>query len=207
MSELRMIFYTDHACILWCYSLPPESCEVLVASHIGVTRDSQATSSSALSEHHSVARTVSRLRGACAGSSLHSVPCHLGHNLLVPPDSIQNTHKSEHIFGFALLCYSESIIWIHDKEKWLTLWSGESFLRSQHTQLINNSLNFTEPKKGSLPCLQKSANASFPQPYKFSPCPLPPYLLNIILPSIPWSSKWSLPFRFADQNSIPIGEN
>jgi hypothetical protein len=37
----------DHTLSLWCYSLPLESCEVLAASHTGVTKDFQAMSSSA----------------------------------------------------------------------------------------------------------------------------------------------------------------
>lgn len=64
---------------------------MLAASHTGVTKDSQAMNSSALSEHHNVGHTVLKLREACAASSLHSAPCHLGRSLLELPDS-RHTH-------------------------------------------------------------------------------------------------------------------
>ena len=64
-----------------------------MASRTGVTRDSQALNSSALSEHHSVGHTALKLREACAALSLHSAPCHLGRSLLELPESRQ-IHKS-----------------------------------------------------------------------------------------------------------------
>jgi hypothetical protein len=61
-----------------------------------------------------------------------------------------------------------------------------------------------EPE-GSLPCLQKLANCPYSEPGQSNPRP-PPYFLkicfNIILPSTPLSSKWSISISFPDQ--IPV---
>jgi len=53
---------------------------------------------------------------------------------------------------------------------------------------------FMEPE-GSLPCLQEPATPSH--------CFLKTHS-NIILPFIPRTSEWSLPFRFSDQNVVCI---
>jgi hypothetical protein len=58
-----------------------------------------------------------------------------------------------------------------------------------------------EPE-GSLPCTQQPATGPYPQPDESSPH-IPPYLRmfhsNIIFPSTPRSSKWSLSFRRSKQ--------
>ena len=59
--------------------------------------------------------------------------------------------------------------------------------------------------EGSLPHSQVPATCSYPEPDQSSPCPLShllKILLNIILPSMPGSSKWSLSLKFPHQNPV-----
>jgi hypothetical protein len=66
-----------------------------------------------------------------------------------------------------------------------------------------------EPE-GSLPPLQVPAIYTYPETDQFSLCPppLPPtthlmYIhLNIVIPSMPGSLRWSLSLRFSHQNSV-----
>ena len=59
--------------------------------------------------------------------------------------------------------------------------------------------------EGSLPHTQQPATRSYSEPYQCSPYP-PSYFLNmhfnIVLSSMPWSSKWSVSLRFPHQNPI-----
>jgi hypothetical protein len=65
-------------------------------------------------------------------------------------------------------------------------------------QPINNSPHFMETE-GSLPHSQGSAFCPYPEQARSSPCPPSHFfrfILNIILPSMPRSFKWSRSLRF-----------
>ena len=85
----------------------------------------------------------------------------------------------------------------------LTPWSSVlEKLTSLH--LARNSPHFMEPE-GSLPHSQVSTTRPYPQPARSSPhphIPLPEDPSNIILPSKPGTSKWSLSIRFPHQNPM-----
>ena len=56
-----------------------------------------------------------------------------------------------------------------------------------------------------LPHLQVPTTGPYPEPHRSNPCPVSHFLKiypNIILPSKPGSSKWSLSFRFPHQNPV-----
>jgi hypothetical protein len=82
---------------------------------------------------------------------------------------------------------------------------AENFLESYpFLSSSRNSPHFMEPE-GSLPRLQVSATSPYPEPDQISPCPPSHFLRihnNIILPSTPWSPKWSLSLRYPDKNYV-----
>ena len=90
---------------------------------------------------------------------------------------------------------------------WVTcLLHGEvSFLRSWPVfSQSTNSQHFMTPE-GSLPHSQVPATCPYPEPAQSSPHPCIPLLkihLNIIVPSMPGSPKWSLTLRFPHQNPV-----
>jgi len=53
--------------------------------------------------------------------------------------------------------------------------------------------------EGSLPCFQDRATEPYPEPVESNPPCFSKIHFNIILPSTPGYSEWSLPFRFANQ--------
>jgi len=85
------------------------------------------------------------------------------------------------------------------------LHKAESFLRNyMFLNYSRNSSHFMEPE-GSLLHSQAPATRPYPEPDKSSPFPQSHFLnshLNIILPSKPGSSKWSLSLRFPHQNPV-----
>ena len=95
-----------------------------------------------------------------------------------------------------------------DYKLWLLIYllqAAQSFLRSYPVLSQSRiSTYFMEPE-GSLPHLQLPANCPHPEQDLYSPCSPNHFLkihLNIILPSMPGSSKWSLSLRFLHQNPI-----
>ena len=68
-------------------------------------------------------------------------------------------------------------------------------------QVVKKCPHFTE-LEGSLPYAQKPATCYCLEPCEFSTCPRIYFDLNIVLPSMPWCSKWSLSFIFPYHNPI-----
>ena len=97
---------------------------------------------------------------------------------------------------------------------WLNIWCqylltnsmGHSHCRANRSSAKKSSLHCMEPK-GSLLHSQAPATHPYPEPDKFCPH-LPIYLFkinfNIIIPSVPRSSKWFLCFRFPHQSHVHI---
>jgi len=72
------------------------------------------------------------------------------------------------------------------------------------SKLVKKFPTFMEPE-GLLPHLQVPATCPYPEPAQSSSCPTSHFLkiqLNIIFPSTPGSSKWSLSLRFSNQNPV-----
>ena len=86
-----------------------------------------------------------------------------------------------------------------------SLHTSESFLRSWPVlSESRNSPHFMEPE-GSLPHSQVPATCPYPEPARSVHTPTFHFLkihLNVILPSTPGSSKWSLSLRFLHQNPV-----
>jgi hypothetical protein len=70
-----------------------------------------------------------------------------------------------------------------------------------------NSHSMAPDPKGSSPYLQEPDTGTYPQPTGITlhpPANLPKIKSDQILPSMPWSLKWSLSFWFSHQNLIHI---
>ena len=84
-----------------------------------------------------------------------------------------------------------------------------SFFRSQPVLSSSKKCQHFMESEGSLLRLQQPVTCPSPEPQQSSQCPLSHFLkihLNIILPSTPGSSKWSLSFRFPHQKPFCVEE-
>jgi hypothetical protein len=87
---------------------------------------------------------------------------------------------------------------------WLSTetWFIVALYGAQITQIVTKFPSFYGTQR-SVPCSQKLVPLSCPQPYKYSTFTVTlSFRLNIILTSIPRSSKGYLSFRITDQNIL-----
>jgi len=105
-----------------------------------------------------------------------------------------------------LPCSQESADTLCNISNLLTPWSRVSLENVTVTQLVKKFPAFCGTRK-FITLFTRDRNFSFLNqmyPVHIFPTYFPQILCNIILPSTPRSSEWSLPFRFSNHNNVSI---